>query len=76
MYENAGLSVRIHRNTHYEGVERTEKRSSVHRYGFDASQEHKLSAGQQVVNPAAEREKLLNETKVAGPGALVDVDYT
>ncbi len=58
----------------YEGVERAEKRSSVHRYGFDPTQEHKLSADQQVVDPASEREKLLKGTKVAGPGTLVELD--
>ncbi len=58
----------------YEGVDGEEKRSLVHRYRFDPTQEYKLSADQPVLDPATQRHKLLTGAKVAGPGNLVDID--
>ncbi len=60
----------------YEGVEREEKRSLVHRYRFDSAQEHKVAVDQAVLDPASERERLLTGTKVPAPGKLVDLDVT
>lgn len=58
----------------YEGIARTEAKSYIHRYRFDPSQEHKLSAGQGVCDPAVERERLLEGRNQPRPGALVSVD--
>lgn len=58
----------------YEGVTRTEVRSHIHRYRFDPTQEHKLSPGQGVCDPAVERQRLLEGRKQPRPGILVSVD--
>lgn len=60
----------------YEGVERQEMRSLVHRYRFDPAQEHKLAPGQEVLDPASQRQQLLTGSSVAGPGRLAEVDGT
>jgi predicted RecB family nuclease len=58
----------------YAGVVETVKKSLVHRYRFDPTQEHKLASGQTWVNPAAAREQLLGGTGASGPGETQSVD--
>jgi predicted RecB family nuclease len=58
----------------YDGVSRTEKRSTVHRYRFDPDQEFKLAVGDTVVDPETVRQRPITEEKIPGPGTLVSID--
>ncbi len=58
----------------YQGEVRHEKKSIVHRYGFDPAQEFKLRAGDSAADPESVRAQFTGEAKVASPGTLVSVD--
>jgi uncharacterized protein len=49
-------------------------RSVVHRYRFDASQEHKLSKGKVWVDPTTEQAKIEAGAPGSSPGEIVSVD--
>lgn len=57
----------------YDGIERTEKQSILHRYRFNPAQEHKLSLGV-VLDPQSEAEKLRLGSRIPGPGTLTALD--
>lgn len=58
----------------YLGESRREKKSTVHRYGFDSAQEFKMAAGDTVVDPASARSQIEGERRIPGPGSLVSID--
>jgi uncharacterized protein len=58
----------------YQGEVGQEKKSIIHRYGFDASQEFKIKLGESVANPEVVRANRPGETKIPGPGTLVSLD--
>ncbi|MHB8394188.1 MAG: hypothetical protein ACYDC5_06740 [Candidatus Dormibacteria bacterium] len=50
------------------------KQSVVHRYRFDPEQRHKLSPGERVKDPEAERLAMEKGVKASSPGTLVRID--
>ncbi len=58
----------------YEGEVEPVKQSVVHRYRFDPEQPHKLSPGETVKDPEAERLAMEQGVKASSPGSLVGID--
>ena len=58
----------------YEGEVGKVRQSVVHRYRFDPDQPHKLSPGEVVSDPEAERLALERGVRAPSPGSLVHVD--
>jgi uncharacterized protein len=58
----------------YLGEARREKKSIIHRYGFDSAQEFKIKTGDSVADPDSVRRNQLGGDKASRPGELVLVD--
>ncbi len=58
----------------YDGEVGREKSSTVHRYRFDPSQEHKLTVGTRAVDPARERARSAGGPHGPGPGSITGID--
>jgi predicted RecB family nuclease len=58
----------------YTGTVGVEKKSTLHRYGFDPGQECKLTAGDGVLDPLSELKKQVPGVKIPGPGTLVEIN--
>jgi uncharacterized protein len=61
-------------NLEYEGEIEQVKQSVVHRYRFDPDQPHKLSPGDEVLDPDSERLKIEQQASFPSPGTLVHID--
>ncbi len=58
----------------YEGEVEQVKQSVVYRYRFDPDQPHKLSPGETVKDPEAERLAMERDVRASSPGVLVRID--
>ncbi|MHB8313918.1 MAG: TM0106 family RecB-like putative nuclease, partial [Candidatus Dormibacteria bacterium] len=58
----------------YEGEVEQVKQSVVYRYRFDPDQPHKLSRGDEVLDPESERLKIEQQGSFPSPGTLVHID--
>jgi predicted RecB family nuclease len=58
----------------YEGEVEQVKESVVYRYRFDPDQPYKLSAGERVKDPEAERLAMERDVRASSPGSLVRID--